>query len=535
VLWQDNTTGALKMAFAEAKMRSASDFNGKIGRTVDLYLGAFSEYFEAPASSTMDENRNPAEGTGGGHFQRYMPNAWENGKGPMLPLYFNFVRRLVKLRATLFHRRPKILQRRNGALLPDSHPSRIRWLRLESKARLSSRLKLLQNMTELCESALAFAAWRTDGIDGAGRTINPRVELDVLTPDEVEVYQDDWAPGSLDACRLIAHMLPMPVDSPQNRMQQRWLVWERPGPAVPGIGGSTASDQWTCRILDGDGRPAADTLGHVVPNPLFPTNVSRYGAYPYVLFHRTPQQGRIWAPPNETYETAQIAVNLTLSYATLRQWCSGGMAVLEAQDAPAADIKQGPHRGIRVNPEEDFRYAAQPFDAVGSRAWVETLLKGWAVMDGIHPDALTLSGEAFSNAITAIAKAYDRQDLVDEREDAQAYWEDQLGLLCARLVMVHNAHCAPAERIDEDIEYGVEWAEVPVPTSPLEREQAFQAACNSGIDDPVSRRMRENTSLSREQAEADFRACAAINIERSRLMQDAGQRQTTSEPAGGEQ
>jgi len=100
--------------------------------------------------------------------------------------------------------------------------------------------------------------------------------------------------------------------------------------------------------------------------------------------------------------------------------------------------------------------------------------------------------------------------------------------------MVHNTHCAPAERIDEDIDYGVEWAEVPVPTSPLEREQAFQAACNSGIDDPVSRRMRENTSLSREQAESDFRACAAINVERSRLMDGAGQRQTTNEPAGGE-
>ena len=532
MLWQDQTTSAVEQCFLTAKQRAHTDYQRIIEQVVDFDRGLMSPYFESPGS--FDKDRNPVPGTGG-YFQKYFANAWENGNGPLPALYFNCVRRLVKLRATLFHRRPIIHLERKGVRLADNDPAVLAWRKLERKCRLASRLKALQHATELCESAVGYAAWRNDGMDAAGRPINGRVELDILTPDVVEVYQDDWNPGSLDACRIVAHRLPMPVDTPTSTLDERWIVWERPGPAVGRIPGSTPEERWTCRIIDNQGRPIADWQSRPIPNPLFADNLNLYGLYPYVLFHRTEQTGQIWGQPNETYASMQKAINLSLSLATLRQWASGGVAVLESQTAEKSDIPFGPFRAIRVNPDEDFRFAAMAFDAEGTVKWIETLLKAWAVMDGIHPDALTLSGGAFSNAITAIAKAWDRQDLVDEREDAMPYWEDQLGTLLTRMVVVSNTHSGATEQIPADLEWDIEWAEVSVPTSPQEKEQAFQAACNSGMDDPISRRMREKPGLSRENAEADFAVCLEVNRQRAEALEKSGERQTPETPDGAEQ
>ena len=471
MLFNDKTEQFITDATQRVKDLADADYDSYIEKIVDYYHADFNSYFESDGGqSNTGEDRNDIP-TSSALLQRYFPNAYDSGNGSLYPVYQKFTRRLINLKATLFHRRPRIVLQRKGKDVEKDSADQLLWDEIDKGCRLMSRLKELQRTTALCKTAFAFVGWR-----------NGKLCIDPLTPNLVDVYQDKDDPGNLDACWMIEHELAQSVDSQRAETERRFTVWERPSNNMPEGDGPKLGepvDYWSNRILD--------VHGNDLPNPTFEmeetkTNHNPYGMYPYVVFHEADPITTIFAAPDQSIRSAQEIVNLLWCKAHLAAMMATGVAVMKSQDVEDSERPWGSDVLVHMGPQDDFKFESTNFQYKDMVDFIQGVMQAYASMDGIHPDAFTINGESFSQAITAVAKQMDRMDLQEEREDSEVYWgEYQLPAL------------ADNKRFDkpEELTVRVEWAPSDAPMSPQEEAQAQQARFNAGMDDIIKWRQDE--------------------------------------------
>ena len=512
MLWTDSTASVVNETLTEIKRRNRAEYNAFIAELDDFYTGAFSPYFEGEYSSSNNSSDPDTRSSGGsGYLQRYFPNAYDNGKGAMTPAYLKFLRRLVHLKASLFHRQPQYIYTINGDPIEQDGPLARILKKVEGQCMLTTRLKELDRKTRLCKTAFAIWAWR-----------GGKMNLDVYTPDRVDFWQDENDPANLDACYIIAHELPQPQDTTLAVSERRFAVWERPSAGEIAVNGQE-SDAWTMRVLNVNGKE--------LPNPLFPDNVNRYGTYPYTIWHEVDPTDCLLQPPDESYRTIQIGTILLWSHYLLNAQRAGGTMVLKTQrPIGPSDLPIGMDRAILLEQQEEFDFKKIDFDAASMVQFAQSYMQAFAATEGIHPDAFAIDGQSFSNAITAVAKQMDRMDLQEEREDSEQYWEYRINDLIAKLIPVWNYH-NPSERLPEGLGLYIKWAVPDAPMDPLHKIQARQAAYNCGLRSPVQDIMEENENMTEDEARSRF----GKNLRDMRILKnemDGGLRQTVgADPA----
>ena len=526
MLWNDQTAPTVEETLKEAKRRIRLEYNAHVAELVDYAEGVFSPWFEGTlegrpsgrgpglASETPESRLSSLSSPA--YFQRYFPNAYDYGRGSLQPSYLKVLRRLVHLKAGLFHRQPEYIWTVDGEPIEGDDALAQTLKKIEFQCRLTTRLKDLDRKTRLCKTGFSVWAWRGD-----------KINLDIYTPDIVDFWQDQNDPANLDACYIIAHELPQPQDTVLSIQERRFAEWERPSAGEVEVREGNESTGWTMRVLDISGKE--------LDNPLFPDNVNHYGIYPYIVWHECDPTDSILVPLDESYRTMQIGINMLWSHYVLNAQRSGGTMKLTTQrDFGPSDLPLGMDRAVLLEPNEDFTFEKIEFDAESMVQFAQAYMQAFAASEGIHPDAFAIDGQSFSNAITAVAKQMDRMDLQEEREDSERYWEYKATELAAKLVPVWNYH-NPTERLPEGLSLMINWAVPDMPMDPLHKIQARQAAYNSGTRSPVDDVWKDDPTINtREEAFSKYgRNIGEVAIRNRDL--EGGMRQTPETPREGAQ
>jgi len=503
--WNDQTARLIRQAQARAKALARVDYERHAeellafdaGNHADSMTGGVLDRAtrRGDGTFTIDGYTLDNKGASQGYFAHFLTNAWQDGKGQMIPQYLPFLPRFIRVQAMNFMRAPEhTVVTADGVAYPDEVQNL--WHRIEREVRWPSRWKQINHKLCLLKTVFAQPAWRSRGL-----------HLDILTPNVVDVWQAEDDPGNLAAARVVTTRLPMSVDTPYAGQVERFRVWEKPAPEN--------GNQWTCHVSDAMGRP--------LPNSLFEDNINLYGMFPIIKLNRTEQTGRIFQELDDSYLTAQVGLDLLWTwYHFLRP---GGMAVMTTgDDLQDARIPWGAARGVllKANSGEDFKFEQIQYDPEGMIGFAQGWLKTLAATQGIDPDAFSIDGSSFNKAITGLAVQMGRADMSDILQDSEAYLEYRLDDTYRALMRVNNVH-RPTEQLPEESHLATRWSDSEPLQNPQNRVNTLQARINSGIDSGVAEIIREKPGIDQAEAMAEY-------LENVRLRDIAGtQRQTPDE------
>jgi len=487
-LWEDQSTAAIEQTLRDVKEAVLRNYQGHVSELIGFHDGDHASYM-AGDSKSRGEDLTLTDLSGPNcYFQRFFPRNWDNGDGGMVPQYMPYLTRTTAIRATLFHRHPsQTLVDANGTA--DEEQTK-RWNDLMRAARSTSRDKRLNKRVELLNTAFSYIRW-----DGN------RIEFDVITPDNLEVYPDENFPADLDKARMIRHRLPALLDCAEP-YKERWLAWER----IPGE--TPALDEWGVYVLDNGWQ--------IQPNPFFPDNVNPYKTFPYVVFNGEEQQDRIFQQIDDTLLTAQVGIDCLATW--FHDQMPDGLSVFNTADGMPKEQPRGRNYGLNLDPQDAFSYHDMPMDAAGMKTYLEMFLKAHASLHGLTPDVFSLESEAFTQALTGLAAQTDRWDVQEVREDREPYWEYKLDLRRAKVVAVNNHHAPASKHINPDLRLQVEWAQPTAPIDPQSQAQSRKMEMDIGTGDLLKWIIEDNAEIStREAAQDRFME----NLENVRLATEA--------------
>lgn len=465
MLWHDKSANETMTILKEAKTRVRESYVRYVTMLKDFYHGDHESWME-----NVGDPVHPDDATKEfeGYFEQYFPDAWDGGNGSMLPQYLPLIRRLIDVRTGLFHRKANLpLVRQDGEPVSVDDPQVQTWKDIQEQGKLHPKLKYWDRMTDLCRTTMMHPGWRFGQLD-----------FDVLTPETFFVYEYKYAPKRLDLAPLVMHELSQPLGTPMSDTQRMFVVWERP---------SRRGEPWTVRVTDIYGRELDDqTLFLTADGKSDPVN--RYKRYPYVMAHAEEPTFGIYAELDDSLLMAQVGINLIWTdYHLAMRTQHGGQAVLTVEDKTKAPKHVSMGRGsvlllqdTGTSGGESFTFANSPLDVAGMIAYLDSFLRTQAMLRGLNPDMFSVNGEQFNQAHTAVAKAMDRVDLQETREDREAYWEMKLKELFEMVKAVWNTH-NPSQRFDDDVTIGVEWADIDTAFDPLHEAQAKQAQINANL------------------------------------------------------
>jgi hypothetical protein len=478
-LWEDQTVPVIENALRAFKELAILGYQGQVSELIGFHDGDHASYMAGDAPTSSQDLALSNGGETNCYFQRYLPRNWDNGDGGMVPQYLPYLTRSTAIRATLFHRHPT-LTLVDAAGAADKEQTE-RWADVMRRTRSTARDKRLQKRTELLNTAFSYVRW-----DGLG------IALDVITPDNVEVYPDRDDPANLDKARLIRHRLPALLDTSEP-FPERWLVWER----IPGE--TAVLDEWYVYVMD--------NAWTILDNPFFPDNINPYKCFPYVVFNGEEQQDRIFQGLDDSLLTAQVGINIVATW--FQDQMPDGIHVFSGVDKLPAKLPMGRNFAHGLEQGETYNWHAIPFDAAGMKTYLEMFLKLHASLQGLTPDVFSLESEAFTTALTGLAAQADRWDVQEVREDREPYWEYKLDARRAKIVTIHNHHSLPSERFDESLRLAVEWAQPEAPVDPQSQAQTRSTNIASGIASPVDYIMEDHGIADRGQALDRAREIAA--------------------------
>lgn len=489
-LWETRTTAAIETTLRSFKRQLRDGYEAHVGELLGFADGDHASYM-AGGVSPRGEDLTLTDSTGDPncYFQRFLPNNWRNGQGGMVPQYVPWLPRLVQIKATLFHRHPTLsLVDVSGAVEEAATATFRRVLR---KMRFTSRAKKLQKRTALLNTAFAYV--RHDG---------KATQLDIITPDNVEVYPDPDDPANLDKALLIRHRLPSVKDSLEV-FPERWLVWER----VPS---DVGPDQWFVFVTDNGWT--------VLDNPYFEDNVNPFGMFPYVVFNQEEQQDCIFQQLDDSLLAAQVGLDVTATWYHAQQ--PDGLHIFRTADGELPkEMATGRGVAIPLQNIDAHDWHQIPMQADAMKTYLEMTLKSLASMHGLDPDVFSLESEAFTQALTGLAAQMDRWDVQEVREDQEPYWEDKLNDLEDKIVTVHNHFATGADKIPEDLDLMVEWAQPEAPVDPQSQAQTRATNIERGIASAVDYIMEDHNLQSREKAMEKAREIASETAELTDIME----------------
>lgn len=385
--------------------------------------------------------------------QQYAKNAEK-----VLPVTVNVVRKIVDLKSAVY-------MQDCTRIVSGTEQDAAIYASFEDSASLPATMKQANRLSTLLGTVFLRPVFRRG-----------RVELDILTPDKVDVVCGD-SPADIQALAV-----------------ENWTM--------DGKAESRTYSVWT-----GETFVRLNYRGGIVeeqPNP--------YGAIPYIPVHSSLPIDDFWnAGASADLMSAQDAVNLHLSglfYTLFYQGHATGW-LKGAGDAGASDLAFGPGSMLTLPSDGEVGFVSPdaPIDAM--LAALNFLLEQVAVQNGLPASAVTSKAREMSGAALLV----ENSELAEARRDQIAMFakvEQELFNLFKAIWNVHN----PTRPMSEAATLRTDFFEPTVSQSPYDRFRLFKDEYNMGITSAVDYLISKNPDLSRQDAIEEL---VRIHEENSRL------------------
>lgn len=394
--------------------------------------------------------------------------------------FSNITRRIINEVSVVYKRAPQRRLMVKGKPV-EGEPTE-RFQKLYENACADVVLKKVNRYTNLLQTVGVQVCWRND-----------RVELDILTPDILNVVQNPQDPTAASAVIIEqAFADTVMLDSPGNPYgaTKLFIAWTPEQHQVFDQSGVQRED-----LANADGR-----------NP--------YGIMPFVWFRAERPDGFFWNEGGADLIVAQEAVNVKLTY--LNQ-------LIKMQSFSIAVFTGNPPEGVTVDPTNyvvlplpDAADKGQPdFKFVTPDPKIKEVLEALAedvrrIADdwGLSMSNFTLSGSPSSGLSLKLQNVR----LIERREDDLPLYNDYEKQLFNVMRRVHNTHCAPKDKLPEDAEISVNFAELEFPEDPAAEDARWVTRINQNV---VSRadwlRSIDPDIKSEEEAEKRLEEIAEFN------------------------
>lgn len=366
----------------------------------------------------------------------------------IVPVSVNVMKKIIRALAMVY------IQDASRALVNGTQADAAILARIEDEAALPTRMKLANRYSKLCGTILLRPVWR-----------NNRMDLDVLTPDVLDVVTGD-------TCEDLKAVVVTHAPATGRRDEVERTVWTAETVERLNYRGITISSE---------------------PNP--------YGCLPFVPVFSTAPTSEFWQAGASDLVLVQEAINARLSdlFYTLR-FQSFGVGYVKGAKVKTARhdaLESGPGSVFLLPEGADLGFAAPNAPIEQSLAAIEFLIKQAAVTNGLS--AASVSTEPSEES--GISKIVSNSELLELRRDDVALfarYEDQLFQLFRTVWNTHN----PDDPMSESAVLRVDFHEPTPTTTPLERLKEQQSLLEMGLTSPVDILIERNPDLSRDAAKA---------------------------------
>lgn len=341
-------------------------------------------------------------------------------------------------------------------------------------ARANSVLKKVNRFTNLVNTVCVQAVWRND-----------RLDLDILTPDILNVVQDPMDPTAAQAviveqgfCDTVA----LEYDGNPFGAHRLYIAW--------------TPEQHM--VYDERGRVRADLANEAGVNP--------YGIIPMAVFRSDFPDKSFWNEGSDDLINAQDTLNIFLTELNQLVKMQSFSVPVIIGDAPPEGITVDPSNFISIPLAEsskgqpDFKFVS-PSPKINEileviRECVRRIADDW----GLSMANFTLSGSPASGLSLRLSNIR----LLERREDDIELYLDYEKSLFRVMRAVWNAHSAPIDRIPEDSDISVNFAEMDFPSDPAAEDARWVVQIQNNIKTRAQWLMSTDSDI-KDVAEAEIR------------------------------
>ena len=365
--------------------------------------------------------------------------------------FSNITRRVINEVSVVYKRSPQRTLSVKGVKLEG--PRAEAYQKLLEGARIDSVLKKVNRYTNLLNTIGVQAVWRND-----------RVELDILTPDILNVVQDAKDPTCASAVIIEqSYADTVALEGPNNPFgaSKLYIAW--------------TADQH--QVFDEQGRERGDLANAGGTNP--------YKMIPIAWFRDEYPDGYFWNDGSADLINAQETLNVQLT--ELNQ-----LIKMQSFSIPVI-IGEAPTGGVTVDPsnfisiplgdaaagkgQPDFKFVT-PSPKINDlleaiRETVRRIADDW----GLSMDSFKLSGSPASGLSLKLSNVR----LIERREDDVSLYQDYEKELFKVMRAVHNANSKQAEKIPEDAELSINFAELEFPEDPTAEDARWITRINQNV------------------------------------------------------
>ena len=352
-------------------------------------------------------------------------------------------------------------------------------------------LKLANRYTNLLNTVGVMAVWR-----------NERVELDILTPDILNVVQDPKDPTRASAVIIEQSFADtVALDAPQNPYgaNKLYIVW-------------TSTDHM---VFDSQGKPLPALANEQGVNP--------YGVIPIAWFRDAHPCGWFWNEGTQDLMNAQDSINVKLTELNqLIKMQSFSIPVIIGE-APEGAVSVDPSNFITIPLAQKIDQGQPDFKFVSPDPKIQDLLE--VIRDEVAriADAWSLNPAAFKlqgSAQSGLSLKLQNVRLLERRENDIALYRQYEKNLFRVMRSVWNAHVTPAMAISEDLDISVNFSEMDFPEDPAAEDARWITHVSNNIKskaewlmsvdpdiktkDEAEKRLAENSKINKDTSFANI-------------------------------
>lgn len=364
--------------------------------------------------------------------------------------FTNIVRRIINEVSVVYKTPPQRRLSVKGKFVEG--PKSDAYQKLLEGAKMDAVMKKVNRYTNLLSTIGVQAVWR-----------NERVELDILTPDILNVVQDAQDPTAATAVIMEQSFADtVMLEGPGNPygVTKLYVCW--------------TADEHGIYNEQGVSRP---DLGNEKGN-------NPYGLIPIAWFRDSYPDGYFWNESGADLINAQELINVKLTELNQLIKMQSFSIPVVIGTAPVGGITIDPSNYLEI-PLADAIDKGQPdFKFVSPNPKIAELLE--AIREDIRRIAddwgLSMSNFKLEGGVASgLSLKISNIRLIERRQDDielyQGYEKDLFKIMRA----VHNAHCLPADLIPEDCELSVNFSELEFPEDPTAEDARWMTRVRENV------------------------------------------------------
>lgn len=416
------------------------------------------------------------------------PNTWQEFQH----VYIDFVRMLVDRRAgTLYNNPPSRSYTVDGE--PVHEDTLLKIQALYKSSDINSRLDKAARYCQLHRTVAVMCVWRDNA-----------VQLDVLPPMQWTAVASASDSTSLDAAQSFTVHINPPTQQYVQKDKARHTIWTW---HTYSPGNKSGVPQWY--HTEGTNIKDQGDNAYWYPEEMYGQIIKTYIVPVELLQYSDPDTGLNTPGGQDVVDTAiHIAYTLTDIGRTLDIQSHGQPLFTGMDPKEAATQLMGPTRALALaDPDSDFRFVS------ADSAPVEARIKALNSLIAKVSHTYDLPADTFDETRapeSGTARRTANAPLNKARDGIAARMASFEAKLFKKMIVVHNAHVAPVDRIPFGVQVTVGFEQHTTPLDPTEQDIHDKARIEMGVLTPVDIIQRD-LGLDREQAEQRYSDNLEIN------------------------